>query len=228
MPQLLDHAIEGGGEFADLVLGRDRDGLVEAARLDLAGAGEQQPHRSRDATGDEERESKSDHRREDGDDARNDHRLALATDHCRRTGEDLLQHVGADRVDLLVELVAYGVEMLQGPARLRHLLAFDLLEEFCVVLIHVVTQLGESGFDAGLDPRQPGIVGRRPLVVDDRVDVRARGLAFLVDLPIGLLEFAQARRIGLLLRGACIFIMTIRRSATERSSERMLARARWP
>ena len=106
MAQLLDHAVEGGGELADLVLGRDGDGLVEAAGLDLAGAGEQQPHRARDAAGHQERKGKSDHRRKQRHDAGDDDRLPLVADHGRRAGEDLLEHVGADRVDLLIELVA--------------------------------------------------------------------------------------------------------------------------
>lgn len=84
MAQLLDHAVEGGRELADLVLGRDGDALVEAPCLDLAGPGQQQPHRAGDAAANHQREGKSDHRRKDRDDAGDDDGLALVTDHLRR------------------------------------------------------------------------------------------------------------------------------------------------
>ncbi|MGY4441562.1 hypothetical protein ACVW04_004381 [Bradyrhizobium sp. LM2.3] len=192
--------LKAGGELADLVLGRDSDGLVEPARLDLAGASQQQPHRTRDAATDQQRKSESDDRREQGHDARNDHRLTLTTYHLRCAGKYLLQHVGADRIDLLIELIAQQIEMFQRAARFRHLFAIDLLKEFCVVLVQVTAQLGDGGLDAGLDPRQRGIVGGRSGIVDNRVDELARAFGLLLDPAVGFLELAKARRIGLFVR----------------------------
>jgi len=69
-----------------------------------------------------------------------------------------------------------------------------------MVLGQIAAQLGDGGLDANIDPPQRGVVGKRPGIVDDRVDQLARGLRLVLALAIRFLEVAKARRLGLLVR----------------------------
>ena len=86
----------------------------------------------------------------------------------------------------------------------------------------IVDRCRRDGFQA--EPVQ-GIAERSPLF-DQAADKLARRLDFV--LEFSALASKSARMAAMSSEGDWIFSMMIRRNSIARSSERMLARARWP
>lgn len=158
MTQRLDHAVEGGRQLADLVLGRDGDAAVEAAGLDLAGALQEAHHRARDAAADQHREYEAEDRGDGGDDAGDDDRPLLRAGHLRRGRADLRQHVGTDAFDPGVEFVAQGVGAERGLSRGREILAVELAEQRLVLGVQAHQEVVDGVVDAVVEPSERGIV----------------------------------------------------------------------
>ena len=106
---MADHAIECGGQLADLIAGDDSDGSVELARLDVARALQQQPDRARDPAADQACKQQSQDRGYGGDNVRDPDRPLLIDHNRRSAGVDLSQHTRADFINPLVERVPEGV-----------------------------------------------------------------------------------------------------------------------
>ncbi len=200
LSQLLDHAVEGGGELADFVLRRHVDGLIETPGFHLARTLQQLPHRPRDAAGDQQRKGPTEgcgKRRHHG---RNHDRLALIAYHGRGAGQNLRHHLGADRLELADELVAQRVDVLQNGASLVELASVERLHQFGIFGGKLKAQICDGNLDPGLDARQCRIVRRGRRIGNDLVDQLSRRTGFALDLAVLGQERLQPRLVARLVR----------------------------
>ena len=100
----------------------------------------------------------------------------------------LLQHVGADALDLAVKFLAQRVGMRQRALRSCEIPGIELLQQHGVLLVQAMAEIGDRGVDAVVEPSKRGIVRWRRSIVDDRDDLRARGLCLAIDIAIERLE----------------------------------------
>ena len=112
---------------------------------------------------------------------------------------------------------------------LVEVLRIELLQQPRILFVQAPAQIVDRVVDAVVETPERGIVRRRRSVGDDRVDLLARFLRLLFDVRVRAPgRFSDARRKLASSGGVCILAMIICRSASARSSERMLARARSP
>ena len=108
---------------------------------------------------------------------------------------DLRQHVGADILDPLVELVAQRVGPGQAGPGLREIPGLEQRQQPLVFLTEIATEIAGHALDPIVDPAEPGVVGFGRDIVDDRIDQGARRLRFLFDfLPLRLIDFSLIRK----------------------------------
>ena len=197
LTQLADHAIECSRQLADLIAGDDIDGSIELARLDVARALQQQPDRARDPAADQACEQQSQDCGYGGDNDRDPDR-PLLIDHNRcSAGVDLGQHIRADLINLLVELVSEGINPLERALNLRKVVRLELADESAIFFVQEPSNIRYGSFYPAVDVRQRHIVRRGAGVLDDRVDEFACGLGFFRNLgvfgPIDLHALCKSR-----------------------------------
>ena len=102
---------------------------------------------------------------------------------CRCSANDgrgarmhLIEHVGADAVDLAIELLAQRVGLDERPPRLVEIVRIELLQQPRVLLVKTMAEIVDRVLDAVVETPERGIVRRRRSVLDDRRDLLARFL----------------------------------------------------
>jgi hypothetical protein len=71
----------------------------------------------------------------------------------------LRQHVGADFLDLLVELVAQRVGPGQTGSGFREIAGFEQRQQPLVFLTKIATEIGGDVLDPIVDPAEPCVIG---------------------------------------------------------------------
>ena len=191
MSQLSDHAIKRNRQLANLVPRDDVNGSVEASCLDLSCAFQQAPDWTGDATADQHCKHQSYCCGKRGHDGRDHDHSLLISNNDGGARVDLAAHIGADHVDLLVELVAESINSCNPPSDLRKILRVELGKQRSVLVVHAMAEVIDRVIDPGLDARQRGIIRRRADIVDDLDDQLLRGFRFLLDLGTFLVENLQ-------------------------------------
>ena len=107
---------------------------------------------------------------------------------------DQREHVGADNLDPLVEVVAQRVGPRHADPGLRDIPGVEQHQQPLVFFTEVAMEIAGHALDPIVDPAEPGIIGCSRAVVDDRIDQGARRLRFLLDfLALRLIDFPLIR-----------------------------------
>ena len=107
---------------------------------------------------------------------------------------DQREHVGADNLDPLVEVVAQRVGPRHADPGLRDIPGLEQHQQPLVFFTEVAMEIAGHALDPIVDPAEPGIIGCSRGIVDDRIDQGTRRLRFLLDfLALRLIDFPLIR-----------------------------------
>jgi hypothetical protein len=163
-PKLSDHVVELFGEPADFVAGGHGDHRVELSFPDGFGAVEEAMNGSYEAFGDDRREAQPEKAGNGRDQYADPHDSLLSSVSLRLGVRDDLEHVAADAVEILVEVVAQLVDRGQERANLSVIAPLEGIEELRDQLLIptalLLVQLPEPGVEPG--HRHHVVVAPRP------------------------------------------------------------------
>jgi hypothetical protein len=97
---------------------------------------------------------------------------------------DLGQHIRADLINLLVELVSKGINPLERALNLQKVVRVELADESTIFFAQVPSNIRYGSFYPAVDVRQRHIVRRGAGVLDDRVDEFACSLGLFRNLGV--------------------------------------------
>ena len=137
---------------------------------------------------------KSEDTRKQGQDHGDDDGRILVAHRHHGIAADQREHVGADNLDPLVEVVAQRVGPGQAGPGLRDIPGVEQQQQPLVFFTEVAMEIADHALDLIVDPAEPGIIGCSRGIVDDRIDQGTRRLRFLLYfLALRLIDFSLIR-----------------------------------
>ena len=199
-PQLLDHAVEGDRQMADLVLRGHREGAVELAAFDRLRAFQQAANRLGQAGADDDREDEPERCGKRGQNDGGDHDGLLLAHGRRRVGLQQTDHLGPHLVELPIEFVAQFIDPLKSLGDGLLIAGVQQRQQTRVFLFEVNTGVVDHIGKAGVDANERGRVAEAGPFGDQGIEQLARGLGFPIDCGAASLEalagVGVARRVG--------------------------------
>ena len=140
----------------------------------------------------------------------------------------MCQHVSSDRVELLIEVVSQRVNTFKTIGRRLGVTAIERGKQALDLGVELTAGISHRRIDAAIESSERGFVAQRLPFLDEAIDQCASGRASRsTSTLLASITLRMAADLSPL-DGDWSFSMTIRRSASARSRERIFVRARLP